>query len=109
VKTIPSRATLAIVAGAAAIISVTACSASIGTPKVDKDDLATQISSKLEQQVGHKPDKVECPSNLDGQKDATLTCTLTDQGTAYDVHVTVTNVDGDKVSFDIKVDDTPKS
>ncbi|GAB2567588.1 DUF4333 domain-containing protein [Nocardia heshunensis] len=76
---------------------------------VDKKDVANEISGKLADQVGRKPEKVDCPANLPARKDATLTCTLTDQGSSYDVHVTVTSVEGDHTKFDIKVDDNPKN
>ncbi|MCX4094062.1 DUF4333 domain-containing protein [Nocardia sp. alder85J] len=98
--------TAAFVVSAAAL---TACSVSVGTRTVDKNEVASQISSKLEEQVGRKPDSVECPQNLDARKDATLVCTLTDQGSSYDVTVTVTSVEGDKANFDINVANTPKN
>jgi hypothetical protein len=94
---------------AASVAVLAGCSVSFGTRSVDKNDVASEIGSKFEQQLGRKPDKVECPNNLEARKDATLVCTLTDQGTSYDVHVTVTSVDGDKANFDIKVDDNPKN
>ncbi|WP_068272516.1 DUF4333 domain-containing protein [Aldersonia kunmingensis] len=87
------------------------CSAevSIGNDSVDKDKVAEQISTQLTEQVGTKPDSVECPENLDAKVGATLTCTLTHEGVSYDVDVTVTSVDDDKnVKFDIEVADQPK-
>jgi hypothetical protein len=98
---------VAVLAVAAALS--TGCSVSVGTKTVDKNEVASQISSKLEEQVGRKPDKVDCPRNLDARKDATLVCTLSDQGTSYDVTVTVTAVDGDQAKFDIQVADAPKN
>lgn len=75
---------------------------------VDKDQVASQISDQLAQQVGHKPDSVTCPDNLKGTQGATLRCELTDQGQTYGVSVTVTGVQAGDVLFDIKVDDQPK-
>lgn len=74
---------------------------------VDKNVVASQISSQLTQQVGHAPESVTCPDNLKGTVGATLRCQLTDAGTAYGVGVTVTAVAGGDVKFDIQVDDHP--
>jgi hypothetical protein len=75
---------------------------------IDKDQVASQLSDQLAQQVGHKPDSVSCPDNLKGTQGATLRCELTDQGQTYGVTTTVTNVQGGDVLFDFKVDDQPK-
>jgi hypothetical protein len=76
---------------------------------VDKTQVASEISSKLEQQVGKKPDSVTCPDNLKGTVGATLRCQLTDGSDKYGVNVTVTNVDAGDVNFDFKVDDHPEA
>jgi len=75
---------------------------------VDKDAVAEQISEQLTQQVGRAPESVTCPSDLKGDKGATLQCELTDSGETYGVTVTVTSVKGGDVKFDFKVDDQPK-
>jgi len=76
---------------------------------VDKNQVATEISDKLNQQVGRKPDSVVCPDNLKGVTGATLRCQLTDGGDTYGVHLNVTSVDAGTVNFDMKVDDQPSS
>jgi RNase P/RNase MRP subunit POP5 len=99
-----ARAIPALIA-ATAFVALSACSSD---PKVDKDDLAKEVSSKLEEQVGQKPKNVDCPDDLEGKKDATTKCILTaDDDSTYDVTVTVTSVDGSNVKFDIKVADEP--
>ena len=77
------------------------------TTTVDRDAVAEQISTQLTEQVGTEPDSVECPGDLDAEVGATMTCVLTDEGTSYDVEVTVTSVEGDNVAFDIQVADQP--
>ncbi|MEE6175969.1 DUF4333 domain-containing protein [Mycobacterium sp. 050134] len=72
---------------------------------VDKNQVAQVISTKLQQQVGKKPDAVTCPDNLKGVEGATLRCQLTDGSDKYGVNVTVTSVDAGDVNFDFKVDD----
>ncbi len=98
-------AKIAFCGAATGLLLLSGCSSE---KKVDKDDVAKQISTQLESQVGQAPEKVECPEDLKAEKDATLTCTLTDGSDSYGVKVTVTSVDGDNVKFDIKVDDQPK-
>jgi hypothetical protein len=75
---------------------------------VDKNQVASVISDKLTQELGNKPDSVTCPDNLKGVVGAALRCQLTNASQKYGVSVTVTNVDGDDVSFDFKVDDHPE-
>ncbi|CAJ0557510.1 unnamed protein product, partial [Mesorhabditis spiculigera] len=65
-----------------AALATGACSASVGTPQVDKSEVA----------IG-----------------ASITCILTEQGTEYDVTATVTSVDGESANFDIKVADAPNN
>ena len=75
---------------------------------VDKNQVAREISDKLTQQVGVRPDAVNCPDNLKGVEGATLRCQLVDGTKKYGVNVTVTNVDAGDVNFDFKVDDHPE-
>ena len=89
-----------------ATLALAACSS--GTPTVDKDDLAKQVSDKLAASVGQTPKSVECPDDLVGKVGTTTTCTLTaEDGTTFGVTVTVTGVDGSDVSYDAQVDQTP--
>ncbi|MEB3983739.1 DUF4333 domain-containing protein [Mycobacterium sp. 663a-19] len=74
---------------------------------VDKNQVASQISDNVTQQVGTKPDSVTCPDNLKGVEGATLRCQLTSGGQKYGVSVTVTSVDAGDVNFNFKVDDQP--
>ncbi len=90
-------------------IGLSACSASatIGTKQVDKGEVAKEVSAQLAHEVGYAPDRVTCPDNLDAKVGAAQDCALTDHGTNYGVHVTVTSVEGDDVKFDVKVADHP--
>jgi hypothetical protein len=102
------RLVSSVVLGFAAIATAAGCSFSIGGVSVAKDDVAKEISSQLEQQVGRAPESVTCPSNLKGEVGSTLRCELSDSGQTYGVTATVTKVDGSNVKFDIKVDDEPQ-
>ncbi len=72
---------------------------------VEADDVETQISDQLEAQVGQRPDSVDCAEDLPAEMDATIRCELTAGEDILGVTVTVTEVDGDKVNFDIQVDE----
>lgn len=99
-------AALALLAGG--LLAGCSASVSIGNDTVDADELASQVSDQLEQQVGRAPDSVDCPEDLDAEEGATTRCTLTDGGVEVGVDVEVTAVEDDTVSFDIQVDDAPQ-
>jgi mRNA-degrading endonuclease toxin of MazEF toxin-antitoxin module len=106
----------AIVAVAAASMAVAGCSFSVGSNQektVAKADVADQISAKVNEKAGHKPQSVSCPDDLKAAVGASLDCQMTDDGQTYGVNVTVTSVDGSKVNFDIvetvSKDDVAKS
>ena len=44
-----------------AALATGACSASVGTPQVDKSEVASQISTQLAEKIGEPPDDVTCP------------------------------------------------
>jgi hypothetical protein len=103
-----------VVAVAATSLATAGCSASSNQEKtVAKTDVADQISTKVNEKAGHKPDSVNCPGDLKAAVGATLDCQMTYDGQAYGVNVTVTSVDGDKVNYDIvetvNKDDVAKS
>lgn len=92
---------LAVTAILAGTLALTSCS--MLTPKVAKADVEQQISTKLTEQVGTTPEKIECPGDLEGKVGTTMTCVLTHQGESLDVNVNVTSVENNTVKFDIKV------
>lgn len=75
---------------------------------MSKAEVEKQISNGLEKQVGQKPDKVDCPSDIDAEIGKTMRCTLSVDDTTYGLTIKITSVDGDKANFDIKVDDKPE-
>lgn len=91
---------LAIRAGiaTAALIALSACGADV----VDQQDVEQQISEKFGSEFDQVGD-VSCPEDLAAEVDATVTCVMTGDGQEYDVDVTVTSIDGDKVLFDMEV------
>lgn len=103
-----------VVAVAAASMAASGCSFSSNQEKtVSKADVAEQISTKVNEKAGHKPQSVTCPDDLKAAVGTSLNCEMTDENQKYGVNVTVTSVDGDRVNFDIvetvNKDDVAKS
>ncbi len=92
-----------LVSGAAVglMASAGACSCSVGAKSVSKSDVANQITQKLTDANGNKPDSVTCPSDLVAQVGATLNCEMKVKGQTRNVNVTVTSVNGNDVKFDM--------
>jgi hypothetical protein len=94
-----------LVSGAAVglMASAGACSCSIGSSShsVSKSDVASQITQKLTDAQGNKPDSVDCPNDLPANVGAQLNCSMKVKGAAYNVNVTVTTVNGSDVKFDM--------
>jgi Domain of unknown function (DUF4333) len=84
---------------AGALTGLTACSS--GPKMVSKDDIAKQISAKMTDAAGNKPDSVTCPDGLKGEVGAQLNCATKIKGQDYNVNVTATSVKGDDVLFDM--------
>ncbi|SUA31490.1 Uncharacterised protein [Mycolicibacterium fortuitum] len=87
-----------------------ACSANVEfsrTSSVDKVKLAAEVKQQLEAQTGAKADSVVCEGDLAAEVGATQRCVLTADSEKYGVTVTASSVEGTRVKFDIKVDDSP--
>lgn len=84
----------------AALIAGSACSASFHAGTfLDENDVEKQLSQILEEKTGTKPDKIDCPDDLPGKKDAVLECTVSDASGDRAVKLTVTDVDGSDIRF----------
>ncbi len=94
-----SRTIFVAAAIAGTLVSVSACSS--GPKMVSKDDIAKQITTKMTDADGNKPDSVTCPDGLKGQVGAQLNCGMKIKGQDYNVNVTATSVKGDDVEFDM--------
>jgi hypothetical protein len=94
-----------LISGAAAglMAGAGACSCSIGTSShaVSKNDVAQQITTKLTDAAGNKPDSVTCPNDLEAKVGAQLNCTMKVKNQTFNVNVTVTSVNGSDVKFDM--------
>ena len=94
-------------AALAVAAAATAAGCSFGGNAVPANDVAKEISAQLKAQTGKAPKSVTCPSDLADEVGATLRCELNDGRDTYGVSVTVTEVKGDNVNFDLKVDGEP--
>ncbi|MGW7201361.1 DUF4333 domain-containing protein [Streptomyces chryseus] len=81
--------------------------ASAGKPEVPADKLAATVAERLATTTGQPKPDVTCPEDLVGEVGNSTKCNLTAKnGSTVGVSVKVTSVNGDKVKFDIKADDT---
>src|SRR5579884_2965117 len=93
-----------LVAGAAGAVTagVGACSCSIGSShSVSKSDVAGQITAKMTDAAGNKPESVTCPNDLPATVGAQINCEMKVKNRPFNVNVTVTSVDGSNVKFDM--------
>ncbi len=96
------RTLLASGAAAGLLASAAGCSFSVGSsPQVSKSDVAKQITSKMTDAAGNKPDTVTCPGDLPAKVGAQLNCEMKVKDQTYDVNVTVTSVNGSDVKYDM--------
>ena len=95
--------TLLVAGTAAGLMAGTgACSCSVGTShSVSKSDVASQITSKMTDAAGNKPDSVTCPNDLPAKVGAQLNCEMKVKNQTFNVNVTVTSVEGSNVKFDM--------
>ncbi|OBG40661.1 DUF4333 domain-containing protein [Mycobacterium sp. E3198] len=93
-----------LVAGAVTglMAGVGACSCSVTSKHaVSKSDVAGQITAKMTDGAGNKPDSVTCPDDLAAKVGAQLNCTMKVKDQTFNVNVTVTSVNGNDVKFDM--------
>jgi hypothetical protein len=81
------------------IVGVAGCHS--GPPTVNKSDVQNQISAKMTDAAGNKPDTVTCPSDLTATVGAKLDCEMKIKGKPFGVNVTVTSVDNGQAKFDM--------
>lgn len=95
--------TLLVAGFAAALMAgVGACSCSVTSKHaVSKGDVAGQITAKMTDAAGNKPESVSCPDDLAAKVGAQLNCTMKVKGRTFNVNVTVTSVNGNDVKFDM--------
>jgi hypothetical protein len=78
-------------AAALALLCVAGCA------KLATDD---SVEEQIRSQLG--TDTADCPSDLQGEVGRSIVCQATAGGRKFDVKVTVTSVDGDKINFKIE-------
>lgn len=86
---------------AAMFAGVPACSVSTGPAVVKKDDVVNQITAKMTDAAGNKPESVTCPDELKAEVGAQTNCQMKVKGQPFNVNVTVTDIKGDSVKFDM--------
>jgi hypothetical protein len=77
--------------------SETAGSGTTGTFLPLADVVAT-VSGDFQDQIGHAPERVDCPGDLAGRVGEFERCSITDNGKRYNADVTVTAVNGNRIT-----------
>jgi uncharacterized protein DUF4333 len=80
-------------------IGIAGCSP--GPNRVSQSDVESQISQKMTDAAGNKPDSVSCPGALNATVGAQLNCSMKIKDKTYGVNVTVTSIDGNTAKFDM--------
>lgn len=89
-------------AAAGLITAVAGCSCSIGSSHaVSRSEVAGQISAKMTDAAGNKPESVNCPNDLPATLGVQVTCEMKVKNRPFGVNVTVTSVEGGDVKFDM--------
>ncbi|MCW2835711.1 MAG: hypothetical protein JWN68_3664 [Nocardioides sp.] len=82
------------------MVALTACGANV----VEQADVEKSVSDVLTEQVGTAPDAIDCPGDLEAEVGKTMRCTLTAGEDELGLTVTVTEVDGTDINYDVEVD-----
>jgi hypothetical protein len=74
---------------------------------LDRNVLAEEVRNQAKN-AGRNVDSVTCPGDLKAAVGTTVHCDFTESGRSYDATVTVTDVQGAMVHYDIAFGDQPK-
>jgi hypothetical protein len=68
-------------------------------------DVVSTVSGDFQDQIGHAPERVDCPGDLAGQVGAFERCSIADKGKRYTADVTVTAVNGIRITTRDSIDE----
>ncbi|WP_017584521.1 DUF4333 domain-containing protein [Nocardiopsis valliformis] len=85
--------------GVLSILLATGCSASISASRV-----AEESSTMLTSELGQEPDDFTCDERLPAEVGAEIRCVIEIDGETIDATVTVTEVDGNEVQWEIRTE-----
>ena len=83
-------------------LSLTACGGS-DKDYVQEKTVERIATEQLTNAIGVTPERLDCPGDLEGKVGTEMTCVLTSEGEKYDAIITVDDVDGGRVHFQIDV------
>ncbi|MCE5291837.1 MAG: DUF4333 domain-containing protein [Nocardiaceae bacterium] len=75
---------------------------------VGREDVARQVADQIVAQLGRPAEMVNCPNDLPAVVGATTTCYIHDGSDVWDAVVTVREVNGSNVNFDVQVAGEPR-
>jgi hypothetical protein len=68
-------------------------------------DVVAEISGDFQEDYGHAPQRIDCPGDLPGRVGASERCSITDNGKHYTADVTVTAINGTRISNRVSLDE----
>lgn len=83
------------------VICCAACS--YGLHMITRNHVAEQITDRMTDADGNKPDSVTCPQDLQPTVGASMTCTMMRGGKQFHVKVIVTAIEGSNAKFDMEI------
>ena len=83
-------------------LTLTACGGS-SKDYVQEKTVERIATEQLTNAIGVTPQDLDCPGDLEGKVGTEMTCVLTSDGEKYDAILTVDDVDGGRVHFNIDV------
>ena len=93
------RTISAVVLSAATSLLLVAC----GEAEIAKADVEQGAQKSLTAAVGKPAPPITCPSGLKAKVGTKMTCTMSDAGKTYDVHITVDSVEGTNAHYSVEV------
>lgn len=75
--------------------------------EITRNDLELMVWQDIKEKGKFTP-AVSCPHSIDARVGEHITCFMVIKGERYDVHVTISKVDGTNVELDIEVADKPR-
>ncbi|MBC9717058.1 DUF4333 domain-containing protein [Streptomyces sp. TRM66268-LWL] len=106
---LPVAATLLTAAAAGLLLAGCSASVEVGSaaPRMSAERLSDLVAAELAATTGRPEPDITCPEALAGKVGTTTRCRLTaSDGSTLGVAVRVTSVDGDRINFAIKADET---
>lgn len=93
------------IAGTVLLVLAACGDAQPGAAKASESEIEKYASMALEEEIGVKPDRINCPSGMPLKVNEDMRCTLTHEGDSTGMTVKVASVDDGDFHLDVEVDE----